>query len=80
MKTAPSMDLMARVQGFMTLKKERLSEELAEKYGVSEDEVAGVVDSFLKDTYGPALKAAGAISGKENPVLLFIGRKECTIC
>ncbi|MCX6669606.1 MAG: hypothetical protein NTV25_07355 [Methanothrix sp.] len=80
MKTAPSMDLMARVQGFMTLKKERLSEELAEKYGVSEDEVAGVVDSFLKDTYGPALKAAGAISGKENPVLLFIGRKECAIC
>ena len=70
MKTAPSMDLMARVQGFMTLKKERLSEELAEKYGVSEDEVAGVVDSFLKDTYGPALKAAGAI----------IGKKECAIC
>jgi len=74
------MDLMARVQEFMTLKKERLGKELAEKYGVSENEVAGPVDSFLKDSYGPALEAARVISSKENPVLLFIGKKECTIC
>jgi hypothetical protein len=77
---APTMDLMARVQGFLTLKKVRLGEELAEKYGVPEDEVSGLVDSFLKDTYDPALKVAGAISGKVNPVLLFIGRKDCAIC
>jgi len=69
------MDLMARVQEFMTLKKERLGKELAEKYGVSENEVAGPVDSFLKDSYGPALEAARVISSKENPVLLFIGKK-----
>jgi len=74
------MDLIARVQGFMTMQQEQLSEELAMKYGVPEDEVAVIVDSFLKDTYGPALKEAKAISDKENPVLLFIGRKECTIC
>ncbi len=74
------MDLIARVQGFMTGQRERLSKELATKYGVSPDEMAAIVDSFLKDTYGPALKIAETVSSEENPVLLFIGRKECAIC
>ena len=74
------MDLKAQVQGFMAKKQEQLSDELAEKYGVPPEEVAGVVESFLKDTYGPAIRLAQAIDGKEGAVLLFIGRKDCTIC
>ena len=74
------MDLIHLMQGFMAAKQEQLSEELAEKYGVPVDEVAGVVECFLKDTYGPAKKLAEAIQCKERPVLLFIGKKDCTIC
>jgi hypothetical protein len=74
------MDLMARVQGFIAMKQKKLAEELAEKYRVSEDEVSEVVESFLSDTYGPAQKLAGDICGKEMPVLLFIGKKDCAIC
>ena len=74
------MNLIALVQGFMAAKQEQLSEELAEKYGVPVDEVAEIVESFLKDTYGPAEKLAEAIHSKERPVLLFIGRKDCAIC
>ncbi|NMB84933.1 MAG: hypothetical protein A4E44_00576 [Methanosaeta sp. PtaB.Bin018] len=74
------MDLIARVQGFMATKQEKLSEELARKYGVAEDELSDIVDSFLRDTYGPAIELAKAIESKECPVLLFIGRKDCTIC
>jgi hypothetical protein len=74
------MDLIALMQGFISAKHERLCVELAEKYGVPLDEVAGVVESFLKDTYGPAEKLAEAIQCKEHPVLLFIGRKDCAIC
>ena len=39
-----------------------------------------MVDSFLKDTYGPATRLAEAIHDKERAVLLFIGRKDCAIC
>lgn len=74
------MDLIARVQGFMAAKQEKLREELAEKYGVPEDELSDIVDSFLSDTYGSAIELAKAIKSKERPVLLFIGRKDCTIC
>jgi hypothetical protein len=79
-KTAPSMDLKAQVQGFMAKKEVQLSDELAEKYGVPPEEVAGVVNSFLKDTYGPAIRLAQDIDGKVGVVLLFIGRKDCNIC
>jgi hypothetical protein len=79
-KTAPSMDLNIQAQGFMTWKQEQLAQELAEKYGVPLNEVEGVVDSFLKDTYGPALRLAEAIHDKEKAVLLFIGKKDCAIC
>ena len=44
------MDLKAQVQGFMAKKEVQLSDELAEKYGVPPEEVAGVVNSFLMDT------------------------------
>jgi len=74
------MNLMSCVQGFMTSELKRLSEELSEKYGVPEVELSDVVDSFLKDTYGPALGKARTICSKENPVALFIGRKDCGIC
>ena len=74
------MDLMALVQGFMAEKQEQLSDELAEKYGVPPEEVAGVVDSFLKDTYGPATRLAQAIHDRQGVHLLFIGRKDCPVC
>jgi hypothetical protein len=74
------MDLMARVQGFMVMKQKKLARELAEKYGVPEEEVSDVVESFLKDTYGPAQKLARDICNKERTVLLFIGKKDCNIC
>ena len=74
------MDLKAQVQGFMAKKEVQLSDELAEKYGVPPEEVAGVVNSFLKDTYGPAIRLAQAIDSKAGVVLLFIGRKDCNIC
>ncbi|NMC10195.1 MAG: hypothetical protein GYA39_04345 [Methanothrix sp.] len=64
----------------MVAKQEKLREELAEKYGVPEDELSGIVDSFFRDTYGPAIELAEAIKSKERPVLLFIGRKDCNIC
>ncbi|VVB70742.1 Uncharacterised protein [uncultured archaeon] len=74
------MDLTGRVQGFMAMKLKSFSVELAEKYGVPENEVADVVGSFLEDTYWPAQKLAEVISCKKNPVLLFIGKKDCPIC
>jgi len=74
------MDLIARVQGFMAGKRRALCQELSEKYGVPEDEISDVVDSFLKDSYGPAMALAEAIHDKEIPVLLFIGKKDCPIC
>lgn len=74
------MDLMDRVEGFMASKLKSLRGELAEKYGVPENEVEDIVSGFLKDTYGPALDKALAISRKDRPVLLFIGRKDCAIC
>ena len=74
------MDLKAQVQGFMAKKQVQLSDELGKKYGVPPEEVAGVVESFLADTYGPAISLAQAIVGKEGAVLLFIGRKDCAIC
>ncbi|MDQ1261994.1 MAG: hypothetical protein QG575_1175 [Euryarchaeota archaeon] len=76
------MDLKAQVQGFMAKKEEQLSDELADKYGVPLAEVAGVVNSFLKDTYGPAIRQALAIDrmGERKMVLLFIGRNDCNIC
>lgn len=74
------MNLMARVQGFMDGELERLSGSLAEKYGVSRDEVAGSVGAFLQETYGPAMRLAEAISSKKVPVIVFIGREGCNIC
>jgi hypothetical protein len=77
---AVPMDLMSRVQGFMALKMKRLSEELAEKYGVPEEEVSDIVSWFLKYTYGPAMEIAESVSSKKQPVMLFIGREGCAIC
>ncbi len=75
------MDLKAQVQGFMARKEEQLSDELASKYSVPLAEVADVVNSFLKDTYGPAIRQAQAIDRMGGGmVLLFIGRKDCNIC
>lgn len=75
------MDFMSRAQEFMATKTQRLSEDLAEKYGVTEDEIYDIVSCFLKDTYGPALEVAKSISKKtEKPIMLFIGREDCAIC
>jgi hypothetical protein len=74
------MDLIALVQGFMAAKKKQFREDLANKYGIPADEVAGIVDPFLNDTYNRAEELAKAIYCKKHPVLLFIGRKDCAIC
>ncbi len=74
------MDLKAQVRGFMAKKEKELCDELAEKYGVPLEEVSGVVESFLKDTYGPAINQAWTIDRMGEMVLLFIGRKDCNIC
>ena len=74
------MDLMDHINGFMNTKLKEFSTELAEKYGVPENEVEDVVLGFLKDTYGPALNLAETVSRKDKPVLLFIWREGCAIC
>jgi hypothetical protein len=78
--TVSSMNLMGCARGFMISEIKRLNEELSEKYSVPESELSDVVDRFLKDTYVQALDEAKSICGKENPVVLFIGRKDCAIC
>jgi hypothetical protein len=75
-----SRNLLAVVQGFMANKQEQLGEELAEKYGVTSDEAASVVESFLVDTYGPAEKLVQSIAGRNKAILLFIGKKDCKVC
>ncbi len=64
----------------MAKNQEKLSDALAEKYGVPHGEVDGVINSFLEDTYGPTIKTSQAIDFNEVVVLLFIGRKDCAIC
>lgn len=75
-----STNLLDQVQKFMSKKNEKLSEELSEKYGVPSEEVAGVVESFLEDTYGPAKRLAEIFAAKNETMLLFIGKKDCNIC
>lgn len=79
-KTRPATSLLDQLQDFMARKEEQLSEELSEKYGVPLEEVACVVQSFLKDTYGPAIRLAEELAGKNGPMLLFIGKKDCNVC
>jgi len=79
-KREPPMDLMAQVRGFMSKKQAQLCEDLAKKYGVSREEVAPAVDSFLNQTYGPAVRLAQDISRMDKMILLFIGREDCAIC
>jgi hypothetical protein len=75
------MNLKAQMRGFMARKEEQLGDELAEKYGVPLAEVVDVVNSFLNDTYGPAMRQVQAINGmRGRMVLLFIGRSDCNIC
>lgn len=74
------MDLIAQVQGFMAKKQSQLCEDLAKKYGVPREEVAVAVNSFLEDSYGPALLLARDICSMDRMVLLFIGRKDCAVC
>lgn len=72
---------MAQMQGFMARKEAQLGDELAEKYGVPLAEVADVINSFLNDTYGPAMRQVQAIDGiRGKIVLLFIGKSDCNIC
>ena len=46
----------------------------------STEEVAGVVESFLEDTYGPAKRLAEVFAAKNETMLLFIGKKDCNVC
>ena len=77
---APSPDLISLAEEFIAKKQDEMSWELAEKYLLSSDEVSEIVSSFLDDSYGPAMDRAEEIAKREGMVLLFIGRKDCTIC
>lgn len=79
-KTAPAIGLLHLMQDFMAIKEEELSQELGEKYSVPPEEVADVVRSFLKDSYGSAMRMVDALAAKSGPLLLFIGKKDCAVC
>ena len=77
---ATSPDLISLAEEFIAKKQDEMSRELAEKYLLSSDEVSEIVSSFLDDSYGPAMGRAEEIAKREGLVLLFIGRKDCSIC
>ena len=79
-KTPPAASLLDLMRDFMARKEEKLSEELGEKYGVPPEEVADVVLSFLKDSYGPAIELLEELAAKSGPLLLFIGKMDCAVC
>jgi len=79
-KTPPAASLLDLMRDFMARKEEKLSEELGEKYGVPPEEVADVVLSFLKDSYGPAMELLEELAAKSGRLLLFIGKKDCAVC
>jgi hypothetical protein len=74
------MNLSKTAQEFVAKKHHQLSSELAEKYDIPPEEVAGVVQSFLDDSYGPAVRLAEKLSGKSGALLLFIGKRDCSVC
>jgi len=76
----PATTLLDLMRDFMVRKEEQLSEELGEKYGVPPEEVADVVRSFLKDSYGPAVALMEELAAKSGSLLLFIGKKDCAVC
>ena len=78
--TAPVMDLMIHVHRFLDEKQRTMSRDLAEKYGVPEEDVRDAVSGFLGDTYGPALELAAEISGIKKPVMLFVHKADCAVC
>ena len=77
---APFLDLISLMEEFIAKKQDEMCRELAMKYLLSPDEVSEIVSAFLKDSYGPAMALAEEIEKREGLVLLFIGRKDCTIC
>jgi len=77
---ATSLDLISLAEDFIAAKQEEIGLELAEKYLLSSDEVSEIVSTFLEDSYGPAMALAEEIGRREGLVLLYIGRKDCTIC
>ena len=77
---APSLNLISLAEEFIAKKQEEIGLELAMKYRLSFDEVSEIVSAFLEDSYGPAMALAEEIGRREGLVLLFIGRKDCTIC
>jgi len=79
-QTAPDTGLLNLMRDSMARKEEELSEELGSKYGVPPEEVADVVRSFLKDSYGPAMNLVEELATKGSPLLLFIGKKNCAVC
>jgi hypothetical protein len=78
--TQQSMNLLKLTSEFMARKQDQLSRELGEKYDIPPEEVAGVVQSFLDDSYEPALRLAEKLTGKSGVLLLFIGKTDCRVC
>jgi len=78
--TQQSMNLLDLASEFMANKQDQLSRELGEKYDIPPEEVAGVVQSFLGDSYEPALGLAEKLAGKSGILLLFIAKTDCSVC
>lgn len=68
------------MQDHLAKELERFTQELGRKYGVPAHEIEDDISEFLEEKYGPAKTLAARISGTEHPVILFIGREDCTIC
>jgi len=75
-----SQDLIPLADGFIAKKRDEMCRELTAKYLLSTDEALEIVSTFLEDSYGPAMALAEEIAKREGPVMLFIGRNDCTIC
>jgi hypothetical protein len=78
--TQQPMNLLDLASEFMANKQDQLSRELGEKYDIPPEEVAGVVQSFLGDSYEPALRLAERLAGKSGILLLFIAKTDCSVC
>lgn len=74
------MELGSRIQEFLVSRRRKLRTELESRYGVPPEEMDGVVDRVIDQTYGKAIALAEEICCMKQPVLLFIWQRGCPIC
>lgn len=74
------MELGSRIREFLVSRRRKLRAELESRYGVPPEEMDGLVDRVIDQTYRKALALAEEISCMKRPVLLFIWQSACPIC